>query len=369
MIVFGRKVTPAVSALVIGLGCLTILCIVSLALHLARVVGPAAALGAFLMDGFSWAGFFVPVYLFACAALLLGRVFRRRSALLLMFSIVPFLTLSLLSHVLSRSSSLLPQALADSFGVVPSALLLFLLLALETIFLFTLPYGMPIARGEAARGPALLPLSVAGRRSRLRSKRWSKPLSWMTPPRRRGRSAAALSVRDARLDKAPAIMITPGPEQEELPFPKQAGASKLYGIPVHHVLKNRDDNEYWIIDDETKRASRHPHRRPEGVQHRRRGDRESARGRSSPSSRSCRLPACSVSKIANLSDNIALRLAAPSVRIVAPIPGRHAVGIEVPNRVRSIVSLQGDDLAGRHAEIRRTRSPSRSARTSSARRR
>ena len=44
-----------------------------------------------------------------------------------------------------------------------------------------------------------------------------------------------------------------------------------------------------------------------------------------------------ISKIANLSDNIALRLAAPSVRIVAPIPGRHAVGIEVPNNTRETV--------------------------------
>jgi len=47
-----------------------------------------------------------------------------------------------------------------------------------------------------------------------------------------------------------------------------------------------------------------------------------------------------ISKITNLSDNIALRLAASSVRIVAPIPGKHAVGIEVPNERRSIVSLR-----------------------------
>ncbi len=75
-----------------------------------------------------------------------------------------------------------------------------------------------------------------------------------------------------------------------------------------------------------------------------------------------------VSKIANLSDNIALRLAAPSVRIVAPIPGRHAVGIEVPNRVRSIVSFKEmislDVMQKSAYEI-----PLASARTSWARRR
>ncbi len=39
-----------------------------------------------------------------------------------------------------------------------------------------------------------------------------------------------------------------------------------------------------------------------------------------------------VSKIVNLSDDIALNLAAPSIRIEAPIPGKAAVGIEVPNK-------------------------------------
>ncbi len=51
-------------------------------------------------------------------------------------------------------------------------------------------------------------------------------------------------------------------------------------------------------------------------------------------------PGVKLSKIVNLADNIALRLAAPRVRIVAPIPGKHAVGIEVPNKRRSIVSFR-----------------------------
>ncbi|MFI5367725.1 MAG: hypothetical protein ACHQ1F_01800, partial [Spirochaetia bacterium] len=141
MIAFGRRLSPAVFSIVVVLGTLCLFCVTSLGLHLAGVSGPAGALGRFLIEGFSWAGFFVPAYFLAGAALLLAPVFRRRSALLLMFSIVPFITLSLLFHVLSKSTSTLPQLLLDSFGMVPSALLLFLLLALETIFLFTLPHG------------------------------------------------------------------------------------------------------------------------------------------------------------------------------------------------------------------------------------
>ena len=54
------------------------------------------------------------------------------------------------------------------------------------------------------------------------------------------------------------------------------------------------------------------------------------------------LPAAGVklSSIVNLADNIALQLAASRVRIVAPIPGKHAVGIEVPNRSRAIVGFR-----------------------------
>lgn len=47
-----------------------------------------------------------------------------------------------------------------------------------------------------------------------------------------------------------------------------------------------------------------------------------------------------VSKIANLADDIALNLAAETIRIEAPIPGKQAVGIEVPNKENEIVSLR-----------------------------
>ena len=47
-----------------------------------------------------------------------------------------------------------------------------------------------------------------------------------------------------------------------------------------------------------------------------------------------------VSKIANLSDDLALNLAAKSVRIEAPIPGKAAVGVEVPNKYRDIVNMR-----------------------------
>lgn len=47
-----------------------------------------------------------------------------------------------------------------------------------------------------------------------------------------------------------------------------------------------------------------------------------------------------VSKIANLADDIALNLAAESIRIEAPIPGKQAVGIEIPNKEKDMVVLR-----------------------------
>ncbi|MGP1534880.1 MAG: DNA translocase FtsK 4TM domain-containing protein [Dialister pneumosintes] len=51
-------------------------------------------------------------------------------------------------------------------------------------------------------------------------------------------------------------------------------------------------------------------------------------------------PGVKVKKIENLSDDIALQLAATHVRIEAPIPGKSAVGIEVPNGKNSVVVLR-----------------------------
>src|SRR6202012_5056640 len=47
-----------------------------------------------------------------------------------------------------------------------------------------------------------------------------------------------------------------------------------------------------------------------------------------------------ISKIRNLEDDIALNLAALGIRIIAPIPGRGTIGIEVPNANKQIVSMR-----------------------------
>ena len=51
-------------------------------------------------------------------------------------------------------------------------------------------------------------------------------------------------------------------------------------------------------------------------------------------------PGVKINKITNLSDDLALALRAPSIRIIAPIPGKGAIGVEIPNKEREAVSLK-----------------------------
>ena len=121
---------------------------------------------------------------------------------------------------------------------------------------------------------------------------------------------------------------------------KQSGVipKPPYSVPADLLTAFKDD-QYWIIDDETKADAR----RLKSTLNEFRIEAEIIGIKKGPVVTMFELlPAHGVklSKIVTLQDNIALRLAASSVRIVAPIPGRAAVGIEVPNKKRSIVSFR-----------------------------
>ncbi|TVR34654.1 MAG: DNA translocase FtsK [Spirochaetaceae bacterium] len=111
-----------------------------------------------------------------------------------------------------------------------------------------------------------------------------------------------------------------------------------YYVPIDGILDKYADVGYWVIDDETRAAAELLRVTLEEFQI----AAEVTGIRKGPVITMFEIlpaPGVKLAKITNLADNIALRLAAQSVRIVAPIPGKHAVGIEIPNRNRNIVSF------------------------------
>lgn len=134
-------------------------------------------------------------------------------------------------------------------------------------------------------------------------------------------------------------------EQEEIVIqkqkeekPKVAAKKGPYTISTDLLTAYKDD-QYWIIDEETKQASLNLKRTLSEFNI----DADIIGIKKGPVVTMFELlpaPGVKLSKIVALADNIALALAAQSVRIVAPIPGKQAVGIEVPNKHRSIVGFR-----------------------------
>jgi S-DNA-T family DNA segregation ATPase FtsK/SpoIIIE len=120
--------------------------------------------------------------------------------------------------------------------------------------------------------------------------------------------------------------------------PSSPYSSVSYKVPVD-ILNQYPDGQYWIIDQATRDAAIILKETLEEF----RIQAEVTGIRKGPVITMFEIlpaPGVKLSRIVNLQDNIALRLAASSVRIVAPIPGKHAVGIEVPNVKRNIVSFR-----------------------------
>lgn len=113
---------------------------------------------------------------------------------------------------------------------------------------------------------------------------------------------------------------------------------KPYIVPTD-LMEQYEDDQYWIIDEETKGAALKLEETLDqfGISAKVTGIKK---GPVVTMFEIVPAPGVRLSKIVSLQDNIALSLAASSVRIVAPIPGKAAVGIEIPNKKRSIVSFR-----------------------------
>ncbi|MBQ0051394.1 MAG: DNA translocase FtsK [Treponema sp.] len=119
---------------------------------------------------------------------------------------------------------------------------------------------------------------------------------------------------------------------------KQKRTLASYNITTD-ILNDYENGEYWVIDEETKQAGENLKQTLNefGIEAEVTGIRK---GPVVTMFEILPAPGVKLGRIVALQDNIALSLAASSVRIIAPIPGKHAVGIEVPNKARAVVSFK-----------------------------
>ncbi|MCR5045372.1 MAG: hypothetical protein K6A42_02195 [Treponema sp.] len=144
----------------------------------------------------------------------------------------------------------------------------------------------------------------------------------------------------------PRLQEKAAPKVEEKPLPPPEPkiidsrfTRGVYKIPTERILNEFENSDYWVIDEGTNASAAQLKETLEEFKI----SAEVTGIRKGPVVTMFEIlpaPGVKLSKIVTLQDNIALRLAAKSVRIVAPIPGKRAVGIEVPNKERAVVAFR-----------------------------
>jgi len=370
------KSSTSVANRILGtvLAVLSGLSIASLACAGLALAAPAflSAPGAFLVGAFSWAAAFVPLW-FAFAALVAFLPGWRPGAVAsLALSVLPFLPIAAIARLAAESESFLSEhpylAALGLPAVVIGAVAVALALAAFVVYASRTLSGSPspLEDDSSLQAPpiGLLPAP----RQASPGAEEDAPFEFRVPelpplPRFRalGEETAAAATDAPKPPETPETPVVsdlhieftsvpPLRSQSEADEDAKAAAlkrvlarrkekDKPYAVPSEGILTAYPDGEYWIIDEKTKRSAEVLRDTLAEFKI----EAEVTGIRKGPVITMFEIlpaPGVKLSKITNLSDNIALRLAASSVRIVAPIPGKHAVGIEVPNEKRSIVSLR-----------------------------
>jgi DNA segregation ATPase FtsK/SpoIIIE, S-DNA-T family len=315
--------------------------------------------GSFLFASFAWPAFYVPLYFFSSAVILLKQGFRSDLLFALNGGILPFLTFSLGARLLlSKGNGFYFEGLKTTFGHNGAVLLLFLLGILETILIIQLtrrifqkndvPRETTQANTaeedhaeedhiEENREGVFEPVSLLEAVDDDFSENEKIDLELGDPPLTEDdypQEEAEEEPEEVFEEEEPEEVF----EEEEQPGPEMM-PGRSYAVPVDALLDEYPDGQYWKIDQDTQDAGDILRNTLQEFKI----QAEVTGIRKGPVITMFEIlpaPGVKLSKIVNLSDNIALRLAASSVRIVAPIPGKHAVGIEVPNKKRSIVSFK-----------------------------
>jgi S-DNA-T family DNA segregation ATPase FtsK/SpoIIIE len=353
-------------ALAVFLGLFGILLGLSIICTLFSLGNFLGALGMFFARSFGILSLFFPVYLSYAAFVLLDKRWRPERIFLLSACIFPFLTLSV-GYSFTRDFELrsVQYAFLDFTGKTGFSLIVIFITIVETLFLQALKNTLFMKRNKN------LSLYTKGRFKELtllppppvvKTYRDDTPMPLVKtyPDFRDDAPPPVVKIADNEkvlaeavqeedeiedsdgieraLEEAEAAAAIYG-EQVRKKNTKQNGPRPgKYSVPID-ILNEYPDGEYWVIDQATRDAAMALKETLEEFKI----QAEVTGIRKGPVITMFEIlpaPGVKLSKIVGLQDNIALRLAASSVRIVAPIPGKHAVGIEIPNAKRNIVSFR-----------------------------
>lgn len=346
-------------------------------------------IGEWFLLRFLWASYYIPAYLIFCATYLLLPHFSRKVIYVLMATIAPFLTLVAFLRVL-----LWTRALKYFVAVLIAVALLIELYGIAVIagfkgfrFKFRFPaFRLRMPRFNLAK---LNPFSrddddeyeepeeeiLDVKKVKAEPEKEIPAEDEVHTPEYLSLGLNRLSEPDEQItlddDEEPVIDLEPevekydepddeidddseisieieGEDEEEdepvsKPARKPTSAPRKrpvkYEIPIENVLEDHGDSSNFVVTEETKEDARILLETLKEFKI----EAQIISIKKGPVITMFEiLPASgvNVSKIANLAGNIALNLAAQSVRIVAPIPGKRAVGVEIPNQKRNIVGFR-----------------------------
>jgi S-DNA-T family DNA segregation ATPase FtsK/SpoIIIE len=180
----------------------------------------------------------------------------------------------------------------------------------------------------------------AARKKAIASSTRRDPDVWIDSEQQSGGSETAAAVEDAPVVEAPRrkpIRETLKPKEEEQPAPEGPTVSSFadYELPPLDMLEPVPPPYHHSTDETAEQAAKLEQTlRDFGI--------ESTMGNITRGATVTRFevlpaPGIKVERIANLANNIALALKAESIHVLAPVPGKGTVGIEVPNPRKALV--------------------------------
>ena len=200
----------------------------------------------------------------------------------------------------------------------------------------------PVRPPEAVRTPPPL-LETPADEAEAKAPPKKTPLKKKTPPKKKAPPKGK--------KKAEPAESGPAEKRADAPPPAPADSADGYALPPLELLKTGTGG------GESRRSLEDTARRLESALHHHDVDAELTNVVPGPTITRYEIelaPGVKVSQVTRLAGDIAYALATPDIRLLAPIPGRSAIGVEVPNRDRRLVTL-GDVLSS--AEAARTRAP------------